>query len=107
MMRPGRALLSAARAVVPSVRLAYIDNDPIVTSHVRALLVTDDGAAAVGANLTDPASVLARTDLSRLAAHWREGAAPGLTAAARGAALLCFLRSVSLLAGARLCPRPG
>jgi hypothetical protein len=35
---------AAARAVVPSVRLVYVDHDPIVTAHVRALLVTGDGA---------------------------------------------------------------
>jgi hypothetical protein len=35
---------AAARAVTPSVRLVYVDNDPVVTSHVRALLVTGDGA---------------------------------------------------------------
>ena len=50
---------AAARAVVPSVRLVYVDHDPIVTAHVRALLVTGDGDASVAADLTDPASVLA------------------------------------------------
>jgi hypothetical protein len=51
--------IEAARAVIPSVRLVYVDNDPVVTSHVRAMLVTGDGIAVVGANLADPASVLA------------------------------------------------
>ena len=50
---------AAARAVVPSVRLVYVDHDPIVTAQVQALLLTGDGDAAVGANLADPASVLA------------------------------------------------
>jgi O-methyltransferase involved in polyketide biosynthesis len=50
---------AAARAVVPSVRLVYVDHDPVVTAHVRALLVTGDGDASVAADLTDPASVLA------------------------------------------------
>jgi S-adenosyl methyltransferase len=50
---------AAARAVVPSVRLVYVDHDPVVTAHVRALLVTGDGDAVVGADLTDHASVLA------------------------------------------------
>jgi S-adenosyl methyltransferase len=43
----------------PSVRLVYIDNDPLVTAQARARLVADDGAAFVEANLTDPAAVLA------------------------------------------------
>ena len=33
----------AARAVIPSTRLVYVDSDPLVTAHVRALLVTGDG----------------------------------------------------------------
>jgi len=41
------------------VRLVYVDNDPVVTAHVRALLVTGDGDTAVGADVADPASVLA------------------------------------------------
>jgi S-adenosyl methyltransferase len=45
----------AARAVMPSVRVVYVDNDPVVTSHVRALLVTDGGSASVGADVKDPA----------------------------------------------------
>jgi hypothetical protein len=32
----------AARAAVPGARVAYIDNDPVVVTHARALLATDD-----------------------------------------------------------------
>ena len=53
--------MAAARTVTPSVRLVYVDNDPVVTSHVRAMLVTGDGDGAVGADLADPGSVLADT----------------------------------------------
>ena len=49
---------AAARAIIPSVRLVYIDNDPVVTAPVRALLVTGDGDSSVAADLADPASVL-------------------------------------------------
>jgi hypothetical protein len=56
---PGYPSAAAARAVTPSVRLVYVDNDPIVTSHVQALLLTGDGDASVGADVADPASVLA------------------------------------------------
>ena len=31
---------AAVRAVTPSVRLVYVDNDPVVTAHVQALLLT-------------------------------------------------------------------
>jgi S-adenosyl methyltransferase len=43
----------------PRRGLVYIDNDPVVTSHVRAMLVTGDGDGVVDANLADPAAVLA------------------------------------------------
>jgi SAM-dependent methyltransferase len=48
-----------ARAVNPTARVAYIDTDPVVLSHARALLATNDGVAAVAADLCDAAAVLA------------------------------------------------
>ncbi len=53
----------AARAVLPSARVAYVDIDPMVLSHARALLTTDDGVTAVAADLRDPAAVLADPQL--------------------------------------------
>ncbi len=53
----------AARAAMPAARVAYIDLDPVVLSHARALLTTSDGVTAIGADLRDPASVLAHPDL--------------------------------------------
>jgi hypothetical protein len=53
----------AARAVLPAARVAYVDIDPVVLSHARALLATGDGVAAVDADLRDPAAVLGNTDL--------------------------------------------
>ena len=52
-----------ARTVLPSARVAYVDNDPVVLTHARALLATSDGVAAVAADLRDPAAVLAHPDL--------------------------------------------
>ena len=49
----------AARAVTAGARTAYIDNDPLVISHTRALLATSDGTAAAVADLAAPAAVLA------------------------------------------------
>jgi O-methyltransferase involved in polyketide biosynthesis len=52
----------AAREVRPEARVAYVDVDPVVLSHARALLA-DDGVAAVEADLRDPAAVLGHPDL--------------------------------------------
>ena len=49
----------AAREVNPSARVAYVDNDPIVVCHARALLASRPGVAAATANLADAATVLA------------------------------------------------
>ena len=51
------------RAVLPSARVAYVDIDPVVLSHARALLTSDDGVTAVAADLRDPAAVLAHPEL--------------------------------------------
>ena len=48
----------AARAVLPAARVAYVDIDRVVVAHAVALLATDDGVAAVNADLTDPVAVL-------------------------------------------------
>ncbi len=53
----------AARAVLPAARVAYVDIDPVVLSHARALLTSDDGVTAVAADLRDPATVLAHPEL--------------------------------------------
>jgi O-methyltransferase involved in polyketide biosynthesis len=52
-----------ARAVIPAARVAYVDTDPVVLSHARALLATSDGLAAAAADLTDPEAVLAAPEL--------------------------------------------
>ena len=44
-----------ARAVNPVARVAYVDIDPMVLSHVRTLLATSDGVTAVAGDLRDPA----------------------------------------------------
>ena len=53
----------AARAVIPDARIAYIDHDPFVTMHAEVLLADDEGIAVSDADLTDPASVLARPEV--------------------------------------------
>jgi hypothetical protein len=49
-----------AQAVAPECRIVYVDNDPIVLTHARALLTsTSEGATAyLDADLRDPATIL-------------------------------------------------
>ncbi len=53
-----------ARRIAPGARVAYVDCDPVVVSHGRALLATDDGVAAVAGDIRDPAAVLADPELT-------------------------------------------
>jgi SAM-dependent methyltransferase len=54
----------SARAISPDARVAYVDNDPMVVSHARALLANgNNGVAAVQGDLRDPAGVLASPEL--------------------------------------------
>jgi hypothetical protein len=50
-----------AQKIAPNSRIVYVDNDPLVLSHARALLTsTPDGRTAyLDADLTDPAAILA------------------------------------------------
>jgi hypothetical protein len=49
-----------AQAVAPACRIAYVDNDPVVLTHARALLVSSpEGATGyIDADLRDPHTVL-------------------------------------------------
>jgi hypothetical protein len=50
-----------AQSVAPECRVVYVDNDPVVLSHAKALLASGpDGATAyVDADLRDPETILA------------------------------------------------
>lgn len=50
-----------AQQLAPEARIVYVDNDPMVLAHARALLYsTHEGATAyIDANVTDPARILA------------------------------------------------
>lgn len=52
------AVHESARAVIPDARVAYVDHDEVVCSHVRAVLATAEGVQAALADLADPAAVL-------------------------------------------------
>ncbi|GAB3657476.1 SAM-dependent methyltransferase [Actinocorallia lasiicapitis] len=51
-----------AQRAVPSARIVYVDNDPLVLTHARALLTSSpEGATAyLDADLRDPEEILAR-----------------------------------------------
>ncbi|MHC3472098.1 SAM-dependent methyltransferase [Streptomyces sp. 7R007] len=55
-----------ARAAAPDVRVAYVDNDPIVKAHADALLSGSGATSVVLADLRDPQSILGHPDIARL-----------------------------------------
>lgn len=52
--------------VNPKARIAYIDNDPIVLAHGRALLADNPYTKVATADLRDPADVLSRPEVAGL-----------------------------------------
>ncbi len=55
-----------ARELDPQAHVAYVDHDPVVISHARALLCTAPGVCAVEGDLRDPAGILGHPDLRAL-----------------------------------------
>ncbi|SNS14727.1 S-adenosyl methyltransferase [Actinomadura meyerae] len=55
-----------AQAVAPGARVVYVDNDPIVLAHGRALLAENADTTVITADVRDPAAVLAHEDVRRL-----------------------------------------
>jgi O-methyltransferase involved in polyketide biosynthesis len=55
----------AARSVRPEARVIYVDNDPVVLTHARALLATD-GILALAGDLQYPNEILSHPDVLRL-----------------------------------------
>jgi hypothetical protein len=49
-----------AQAIAPETRVVYVDNDPIVLAHARALLTSQDGGetAFIMADLREPKTIL-------------------------------------------------
>ena len=56
----------AAGRVSPAARVAYVDNDPVVISHITALLARPASIAAVPGDMRCPAAILSRPDLAEL-----------------------------------------
>ena len=55
-----------ARQVIPWARVAYVDIDPMVLGHGRALLGQDRAAAVILADMRDPGTVLGNLELRGL-----------------------------------------
>ncbi|XRQ04453.1 SAM-dependent methyltransferase [Actinomadura welshii] len=62
----GAAVADVVRRADPSCRVAYVDNDPMVLAHARALLAVDADTAALEGDVRDPAALLADPALRRL-----------------------------------------
>jgi SAM-dependent methyltransferase len=52
-----------ARAAVPGARVTYVDNDPVVVSHARAVLAADDLVRVVSADARDYEAILSALEL--------------------------------------------
>jgi hypothetical protein len=52
-----------AHRIDPATRVLYLDNDPIVLAHARALLADDTVTFAAAGDLRDPAGLLADADV--------------------------------------------
>lgn len=49
-----------ARRIVSDARVAYVDNDPVVLAHARAILATDPRTIAIEADMREPEILLGR-----------------------------------------------
>jgi hypothetical protein len=54
-----------ARAIAPDARVVYVDNDPMVVTHSRALLAGDN-TAAIQADLREPDLILGHPEVREL-----------------------------------------
>ena len=74
-----------AQAAAPESRIVYVDNDPIVLAHARALMTSDPAGASVfiQADFREPGKILAAPEL-------RQTLDPGKPVALMLVALLHF-----------------
>ena len=55
-----------AQRINPNAKVCYVDNDPIVLSHGRALLARNESTTIVTADLRDPESILNHPDVNKV-----------------------------------------
>jgi len=56
----------AVRGTIPPCRIGYVDNDPMVVTHARALLAVAPGTCAITADVREPAALLTHPELRRV-----------------------------------------
>ena len=56
----------SARQGVPGARVAYVDNDPLVVTHARALLATDELVTVINGDVREYGAILSAPELSAL-----------------------------------------
>jgi hypothetical protein len=55
-----------AGRVCPEARVVYVDNDPVVQAHARALLATADSTAVIGEDMREPERILAHPTVQQM-----------------------------------------
>jgi hypothetical protein len=55
-----------ARESQPDASVVYVDNDPMVVVHARALVATDERTAIIEADVRDPDAILGAPEVRRL-----------------------------------------
>ena len=55
-----------AHGIDPGVRVVYVDSDPVVLAHGRALLADNDRTTVITADMRNPGEVLGHRDVSRM-----------------------------------------
>jgi hypothetical protein len=60
------AVHETAREIIPDARVCYVDNDPVVATHARALLTEPSGVDVAEVDLSDPAGVLEHPKVTRI-----------------------------------------
>ncbi len=86
-----------AQRIQPDARVVYVDNDPVVLAHGRALLHEDDHTHFSAADIFTPHQVINDEVVRRGVSHPRRdrGHAPGLGADRAGSGALCRLATRS------------
>lgn len=56
----------AAQEINPDTRVVYVDSDPIVLAHGRALLATNDSTTVITADFRNPQSILDHPDVREM-----------------------------------------
>nr|WP_225311797.1 SAM-dependent methyltransferase [Microbispora cellulosiformans] len=59
-----RNVHQVAQELAPESRVVYVDNDPIVLVHARAILAENERVIAVGADMRDPEALLADPEVT-------------------------------------------